>query len=37
MADLHINQNKGWQYRWTQDEDDIIKKYYSTKRKMFEM
>lgn len=31
MADLHINRNKGWQYRWTQDEDDIIKKYYSIK------
>ena len=31
MADLHINRNKGWRYRWTQDEDDIIKKYYSTK------
>ena len=31
MADLHINRNKGWKYRWTQDEDDIIKKYYSTK------
>lgn len=31
MADLHINQNKGWKYRWTQEEDDIIRKYYSLK------
>ena len=29
MADLHINQNnKGWQFRWTKDEDDIIREYY---------
>ena len=26
MADLHINQNKGWQYRWIQEEDDIIRR-----------
>lgn len=31
MADLHINQNKGWQYRWIQEEDDIIRRYYSIK------
>ena len=32
MADLHINKNRGgWKYRWTQDEDNIIRRYYSTK------
>lgn len=28
MADLHINTNKGWQYKWNDYEDSILKKYY---------
>ena len=28
MADLHINDNKGWKYKWSEYEDSIIKKYY---------
>ena len=28
MADLHINQNKGWQFRWTKEEDEILRKHY---------
>jgi hypothetical protein len=32
MADLHINKNnnKGWQFKWTQEEDDLIIKYYQS-------
>ena len=25
MADLHINDNKGWKYKWSEYEDSIIK------------
>lgn len=28
MADLHINTNIGWQYKWNDYEDSILKKYY---------
>ena len=28
MTDLYINNNKGWQFTWTSEEDDIIRKYY---------
>lgn len=28
MADLHINNNKGWSYKWSDEEDNLIKKYY---------
>lgn len=28
MTDLYINKNKGWQFAWTPEEDDIIRKYY---------
>ena len=31
MADLHINENKGWKYCWTKEEDDVIKQYYTSK------
>ena len=30
MADLHINSNKGWKYKWTEYEDEIIRKYYNS-------
>lgn len=28
MADVHINNNKGWKYKWSDYEDSIIKKHY---------
>ena len=28
MADLHINNNKGWSFKWSDEEDDLIKKHY---------
>lgn len=28
MANLHINSQCGWKYKWTEDEDDIVRKYY---------
>lgn len=28
MADLHNNENKGWEFKWTDYEDNIIKEYY---------
>lgn len=28
MADMHINSNKGWQFRWTAEEDKILKTHY---------
>ena len=31
MADLHINDNKGWKYKWSEYEDSIIKKILSSK------
>jgi hypothetical protein len=30
MAGMHVNQNKGWKFKWEEWEDDIIKKYYPT-------
>ena len=29
MADLHINKKTGWNAKWQQYEDDLIKQYYS--------
>lgn len=28
MTDLYINNNKGWKFAWTPEEDEILKKYY---------
>ena len=28
MANLHINSQCGWKYKWTKEEDDILRKYY---------
>jgi hypothetical protein len=30
MADLHINNNKGWQFKWEEWEDDIIREHYTS-------
>lgn len=28
MADLHINQSRGWETQWNEEEDKILKEYY---------
>ena len=28
MANLHIDTQCGWKYKWTEEEDNIVKKYY---------
>lgn len=31
VSESNINQNKGWSFRWTSEEDDILRNNYSTK------
>lgn len=31
VSDSNISQNKGWSFRWTPEEDDILRNNYSTK------
>ena len=28
MANLHIDTQCGWKYKWTEEEDNIVRKYY---------
>lgn len=30
MAQMHINENKGWKFQWQEYEDDIIRLYYQS-------